>query len=117
VAVTVDETSFHFGSRWREPLGAGGYVYLRHAARILPDGTPAKCLDLADVYLPERERGKGLFRAYLALLEKRMQAHPGMGALCVCDVGNQRLAAFIRARAGYKQSGPDVGPSFFLMKS
>lgn len=113
-----DATAFHLGKRWREPLGAGGYVFLRHSARVTPpEGAPMYCLDLADLYLPEEERSKGLFTSYLGELEQRMHRDKSYGALCVCDVQNLRLQAFFNRRAGYLVAGSHVAPSFFLLKA
>lgn len=109
---------FDFGARWREPFGPGGWVYMRHSARVspLPTGQRSlRCIDVADVALPEGTRGRGTFTAWLGELEAYLAASPFLDAICVDNVTNTRLAAFLHRR-GYTSNGLDALPSFFRVK-
>lgn len=87
---------FILGTRWFMPLG-GGRVYCRYSVR---DGL--RCLDLADMELPEDERGGGLLTGLLEDLEPVCGPSNGIQALHIENVLNPRLAEFFRRR-GYAQ--------------
>lgn len=86
------------GARWREQFGANGSIYCRVTLRVVEDGLGLRTLDLADINLPEDERGKGLFRALLGGLEAQLATFPALDALFVENVINERLARFLRRR-------------------
>lgn len=102
---------FIAGTRWFMPFGSGR-LYCRYSFR---DGL--RCLDLADMELPEAERGQGRLTALLNQLEPVCGAAHGIQALHIESVLNPRLAKFLRGRAGYIQrkapADPDsIAPSF-----
>jgi hypothetical protein len=91
---------FLAGRRWFVTLG-GGQVYMRYSLQPRP-GSYSKvlrCLDVADITLPEAERGQGTFTRLLDVLESAC-GHE-YEALRMENVLNTRLAAFFGRRPGY----------------
>ena len=99
------------GHRWTMPLGSGS-IWCRYSVR---DGL--RCLDLANMEIPEEERGNGLFTALLDELEPVCGSANGIQALHIESVMNKDLAGFFRLRPGYyerlSRADPDrAAPSF-----
>lgn len=108
---------FAWGTRWREPLGEG-YVYCRCSLRICR-GRSVRLLDLADAWLPEGERGRGQFTAFLERAEALVEARGDYDGIYVENVLNPLLNAFLRRRQGYAVAplpGNDGPPSFLRLK-
>jgi hypothetical protein len=98
------------GHRWFMPLGSG-HVYCRYSTRPAPRSAgPLRCLDLADIELPESERGHGLLTSLLEELEPVCGPSHGIQGLWLENVINQRLAAFLRRRPGYIQCVSNADP-------
>lgn len=113
--------NFILSRRWHEALGPnGGTVYVRCSYRRDPDNhmKMLRTLDIADVNLPDEDRGKGYFTEFLATIEPEARRGHGIEALYIENVLNERLAAFFRKREGYRpavEAAPDPRcPSFIF---
>lgn len=108
---------FKWPSRWRTPLG-DGYAYCRCSLRFW-QGRGVRVLDLADLYLPESQRGQGVFTAFLERAEALVAARDDYDGIYVENVLNPSLSAFLQRRAGYELApvpGGEGAPSFIWLR-
>jgi hypothetical protein len=104
--------NFMHGKRWWDKL-AGGDIYMRHSTRLHPvTAEHLRCIDLANVELPEDRRGRGAFSIFLTELEEAVSQSDQFDAVYVENVMNERLAVFLIIR-GYAPI-PNTRPPCFL---
>lgn len=79
-------------------------VYLRKTRRMSWDGSIKRCLDVANVNIAERSRGRGLFTSVLKCIEAEVLDRD-YAAVYIDNVLTPRFAGFF-LRKGYGILGP-----------
>jgi len=85
-------------------------IFLRKAKRLIGNDF-VNCLDIANVWLAERQRGRGRFRSFVALA---INACP-WEAIVIDQVQNERLAQHLRTEGWYEETGKGA-PCFYFFK-